>query len=113
MLQQEENNQAFQELLTIDLSSYPETYQVTIRIYRKYQNEIIRALSLPYSNGPVEATNNHIKIIKRTAYGFRNFHNFKLRIFLNRGKYFKTDLKKGEKRFNRLYSKSCLSFHQH
>ncbi|EEI08643.1 hypothetical protein HMPREF0535_1583, partial [Limosilactobacillus reuteri MM2-3] len=30
----------------------------------KYQN---------YTNGPVEGTNNKIKVIKRTAYGFRNF----------------------------------------
>ncbi|PWT36230.1 hypothetical protein DKZ35_11565, partial [Limosilactobacillus reuteri] len=34
----------------------------------KYQN---------YTNGPVEGTNNKIKVIKRTAYGFRNFFNYR------------------------------------
>ncbi|WP_141630522.1 transposase, partial [Liquorilactobacillus vini] len=31
----------------------------------------------------VEGTNNKIKVIKRTAYGFRNFENFRLRILLS------------------------------
>ncbi|VFH42727.1 chlorohydrolase [Streptococcus pneumoniae] len=30
----------------------------------------------------VEATNNLIKLIKRNAFGFRNFENFKKRIFI-------------------------------
>ena len=53
---------------------------------KKYQKEIIVALQLPYSNRPVEATNNHIKVLNRTAYGY--FIHFKIRIFINRGKYF-------------------------
>ncbi|PTM26152.1 hypothetical protein DA797_08380 [Limosilactobacillus reuteri] len=35
-----------------------------------------------YTNGPIEGTNNKIKVIKRTAYGFRNFFNFRIRILL-------------------------------
>ncbi|WP_251870075.1 transposase, partial [Enterococcus italicus] len=42
--------------------------------------------------------NNHIKVIKRMAYGFRNFINFKIRIFINRGKYFRTLPRKGKKK---------------
>ena len=34
-------------------------------------------ISLPYSNAKLEATNNLIKVIKRNAFGFRNFENFK------------------------------------
>lgn len=30
----------------------------------------------------IKGTNNKIKIIKRTAYGFRNFSNFRIRILL-------------------------------
>ncbi|MGT2833578.1 transposase, partial [Streptococcus halotolerans] len=30
----------------------------------------------------LEATNNLIKVIKRNAFGFRNFENFKKRIYL-------------------------------
>lgn len=32
------------------------------------------------TNGPAEGINNKIKLIKRMAYGFRNFKNFRLRI---------------------------------
>jgi transposase len=32
------------------------------------------------TNGPAEGVNNKIKVIKRMAYGFRNFANFRLRI---------------------------------
>ena len=37
------------------------------------------ALQLPYSNAKLEATNN---LIKRNAFGFRNFEKFKKRIFI-------------------------------
>ncbi|MBW5020928.1 transposase, partial [Streptococcus pneumoniae] len=33
-------------------------------------------------NAKLEATNNLIKLIKRNAFGFRNFENFKKRIFI-------------------------------
>ncbi|WP_264879831.1 transposase, partial [Streptococcus alactolyticus] len=39
-------------------------------------------ITLPYSNAKLEATNNLIKVIKRNAYGFRNFENFKKRILI-------------------------------
>ncbi|PWG82987.1 ISL3 family transposase, partial [Streptococcus thermophilus] len=42
----------------------------------------INALELPYSNAKLEATNNLIKVIKRNAFGFRNFENFKKRILM-------------------------------
>ncbi|HGT1000733.1 TPA: transposase, partial [Enterococcus faecium] len=41
-------------------------------------------------NGPLECLNNHIKVLKRNAYGFRNFYNFKLRIMIRHGKTFLT-----------------------
>ena len=40
------------------------------------------ALELPCSNAKLEATNNLIKVIKRNAFGFRNFENFKKGIFI-------------------------------
>ncbi|TAA09261.1 ISL3 family transposase, partial [Streptococcus parasuis] len=33
-------------------------------------------------NAKLEATNNLIKVIKRNAFGFRNFENFKKRILI-------------------------------
>nr|WP_313627791.1 transposase [Enterococcus italicus] len=95
---QEERVNEFEELLSQNYSHLPESYRTTISTFKKYRKEIILALSVPYSNGPVEATNNHIKVIKRMAYGFRNFINFKIRIFINRGKYFRTLPRKGKEK---------------
>lgn len=39
-------------------------------------------MELPYSNAKLEATNNLIKVIKRNAFGFRNFENFKTGILI-------------------------------
>ncbi|MCA1356164.1 transposase, partial [Weissella cibaria] len=39
--------------------------------------------SYGFSNGPIEGSNNKIKAIKRTAYGFRSFKNFRLRILIS------------------------------
>ena len=37
------------------------------------------------SNGPTEAMNLLIKKVKRTGHGFRNFHNYRLRLLLHCG----------------------------
>ena len=53
------------------------------RTLRSHKLEIINNFKYQnYTNGPVEGTNNKIKVIKRTAYGFRNFFNFRARILL-------------------------------
>ncbi|MDO4660376.1 transposase, partial [Streptococcus sp.] len=43
---------------------------------------ITNAIELPYSNAKLEATNKLIKDIKRNAFGYRNFENFKQRIYI-------------------------------
>ena len=48
---------------------------------KKHYNEVV-ALQTTLSNGSLEGINNKIKVIKRTAYGFRNFNHFRLRILL-------------------------------
>lgn len=65
-------------------------------------DKMINALELPYSNAKLEATNSLIKIIKRNAFGFRNFDNFKLRILIA------LNIKR-EKRFGSL---QVMTFHQ-
>lgn len=52
------------------------------KTYFNWITEIRNALSVPYSNGPMEGYNNKIKTLKRIAFGFRNFTNFKARILL-------------------------------
>ncbi|WP_235804115.1 transposase, partial [Ligilactobacillus hayakitensis] len=36
-----------------------------------------------YTNGPIEGKMNKIKVLKRVAFGFRSFKNFRLRILLS------------------------------
>lgn len=52
------------------------------KTYFNWIQEIRNALMVPYSNGPMEGYNNKIKTLKRIAFGFRNFTNFKARILL-------------------------------
>ncbi|WP_028790507.1 transposase, partial [Tetragenococcus muriaticus] len=76
------------QLLKTDLSQLPDPFQPVVKTFRKYRQEIRLALTVPYSNGPLEGLNNPIKVLKRVAYGFHSFENFRQRIFLYRGKYF-------------------------
>ncbi|HBR30710.1 MAG TPA: hypothetical protein DD733_01370 [Clostridiales bacterium] len=41
---------------------------------------ILNSFAYPYTNGFTEGCNNKIKVLKRTAYGYRNFKRFKNRI---------------------------------
>jgi transposase len=59
----------------------PEYFYVA-KTYDNWFNEICHSFINPlYNNGFIEGLNNKIKVIKRIAFGYRNFHNFKSRIF--------------------------------
>ncbi|MCX7709351.1 MAG: transposase, partial [Clostridia bacterium] len=47
---------------------------------QNWEQYILNAFDGPYSNGFTEGINNTIKVIKRIAYGYRNFYNFRRRI---------------------------------
>ena len=54
-----------------------------LKSFRNFLPEIMNALNHPgRSNGPIEAINNNIKVLKRIAYGYRNFYNFRNRILI-------------------------------
>ena len=55
------------------------------KTYYNWIVEIRNSLEVPYSNGPMEGYNNKIKALKRVAFGFKNFTNFKARILLMTG----------------------------
>ncbi len=57
-------------------------FQTIFKTFLKDKDKIMNALELPYSNAKLEATSNLIKVIKRNAFGFRNFENFKKRILI-------------------------------
>ena len=62
---------------------YP-LFQTVFKTFLKDKEKITNALQLHYYNynAKLEATNNLIKLIKRNDFGFRNFENFKKRIFI-------------------------------
>lgn len=74
---------AFNQLLAIKWTVLPQAFQKVQRTLRTHRQEIITSFKYDhYTNGPVEGTNNKIKVIKRTAYGFRNFFYFRVRILI-------------------------------
>jgi transposase len=52
---------------------------------RRWRTEIVAHHHTGASNGPTEAANLLIKAVKRSGRGFRNFHNYRLRILLAGG----------------------------
>ena len=45
-----------------------------------WQDGILNTFDYPYTNGFTEGCNNRIKVLKRNAYGYRNFNRFRKRI---------------------------------
>jgi len=58
-----------------------------LKTFRNMKNYILNAFDYEYSNGIVEGTNNLIKQIKHTAYGYRKFKHLKARVMLIKGLY--------------------------
>ena len=63
----------------VGISKYMETSLNTLREFNPY---IQNTLEYPYSNGIMERNNNTCKLIKRVAFGFRSFPNFKARVLI-------------------------------
>ena len=66
------------------ISKYMRKALKTLKDMKKY---ILNAFDYEYSNGIVEGTNNLIKQIKHTAYGYRKFKHLKARVMLIKGLY--------------------------
>ena len=79
---QEKQTEHFFNLIEETISSVNPIFQTVFKTFLKDKDKIMNALELPYSNVKLEATNNLIKVIKRNAFGFRNFDNFKTRILI-------------------------------
>ena len=60
-------------------SKLAEYYQCSNTLIN-WQKEILNTFEYPYSNGITEGRNNKIKVLKRNAYGYRNFRRFRNRI---------------------------------
>ena len=79
---QNKEPEKFFRLIEDNLKQIHPLFQTVFKTFLKDKEKIVNALQLPYSNAKLEATNNLIKLIKRNAFGFRNFENFKKRIFI-------------------------------
>ena len=58
-------------------------FNACLTMLSNWSKYILNSFDCPYSNGFTEGTNNKIKVIKRNAYGYRNFENFRNRILLS------------------------------
>lgn len=67
----------------IKRNNLPSAMRRVKRTLAKHRQEIIASFYTWLTNGPIEGTNNKIKVIKRTAYGYRNFSHFRIRILIS------------------------------
>ena len=100
---QNKEHEKFFGLIEENLKQVHPLFQTVFKTFLKDKEKIVNALQLPYSNAKLEATNNLIKLIKRNAFGFRNFENFKKTGFY-RSEY--------QKRKDEIYPFSSLAFLQ-
>ena len=78
----ENKKKEFSEWVKRNLESPVPQLVECAKTYQHWSYEIKNSLEVPYSNGPIEGTNNKIKALKRTTFGMPNFINFKARIML-------------------------------
>ena len=79
---QEKRVDEFFELIEENRSKVNHYFQTVFRTFLRHKQYIKNALETDYSNSKLEATNKLIKDIKRLGFGFRNFINFKKRVFI-------------------------------
>ena len=79
---QEKRVDEFFELIEENRSKVNHYFQTVFRTFLRHKQYIQNALETDYSNAKLEATNKLIKDIKRLGFGFRNFINFKKRVFI-------------------------------
>ncbi len=79
---QEKRIDAFFSLIEENLTVTNKILKTVFKTFIKHKTSITNALETSYSNAKLEATNKLIKDIKRAAFGFQNFENFKKRILI-------------------------------
>ena len=66
--------------------TWPIVVRSLSRTLKRWCNEIIAWHELHVTNGSMESMNNLIKRVKRVAFGFRSFRNYRIRALLSAGK---------------------------
>ena len=74
--------------LIVDMASEDKPTEVRslARTLIRWKDQIVAWHKVKLTNGPTEAANNLIKRVKRTAFGFRSFANYRIRSLLYAGK---------------------------
>ena len=79
---QEKRVDEFFELIEENISKVNHYFKTVSRTFLRHKPYIKNALESHYSNAKLEGTNKLIKDIKRLGFGFRNFINFRKRVFI-------------------------------
>ena len=66
--------------ILISQNSRLKDYQDCVTTFQNWSKSIFNTFDYPYTNGFTEGCNNKIKVLKRNAYGYRNFNRFRKRI---------------------------------
>jgi len=85
MMQSNSRKEAAKKMQNFMMMAYTaqlKEFDACLTMLNNWSKYILNSFDCPYTNGYTEGTNNAIKVIKRTAYGYRNFKNFRNRIFL-------------------------------
>ena len=61
------------------IAELPE-FAVCLTMLKNWEPFILNSFDCTYSNGFTEGVNNKIKVLKRIAFGYRSFKNFRIRI---------------------------------
>ena len=61
------------------IAELPE-FAACLTMLKNWESYILNAFDCHYSNGFTEGVNNKIKVLKRIAFGYRSFRNFRIRI---------------------------------
>lgn len=72
----------FKEFMTYSSNCNLPEFNTHLNSYFKWHKYIINSFFSDYTNGITEGLNTKIKTIKRIAFGFRNFKNFRLKILM-------------------------------
>ncbi|MGN1162086.1 MAG: ISL3 family transposase, partial [Candidatus Fimenecus sp.] len=70
----------FSKWILIAENSRLSDYQDCAATFANWGKSILSTFDYPYTNGFTEGCNNKIKVLKRNAYGYRNFERFRKRI---------------------------------
>ena len=81
------NKEIFLSILNGKNKKISKYMRKALKTFKNMKKYILNAFDYEYSNGIVEGTNNLIKQIKHTAYGYRKFKHLKARVMLIKGLY--------------------------